>query len=477
MPSGGFANAVIGADEGLTSYLQQQQQRAQQQQEAQLRQQQIKQQAMAYAAALQSRSAQGASNVQVPGLGQPPPGQQQQPPQPLPQPQGAGIMAPPPPQPPPQQAGGAAGGPSPSGGGPSLPQMQAGPQQVFSKIIGSPVQISSAKRSPEHNAAVGGSPTSEHLQGTAWDIVVPGGRNAAAIQKLVAAGFPFDQIIDEGSHVHVGIGGKMRGEVIVGGKKIPADAPAAAQTGAEPQTPSDATQTPNAAPGGSGGQESAADQFSPERMEYMREQITDAIKKKNPDLDDATTSEAVDDFIGSLTKMRQLMAPQAAVVVQQERAQTSERNTDAHIGAQERGQDMAATGRQASLQAAADREHVAITARAAAQDKALAASKAKFEEGQTNIESRLKERLGANWATSATGQASRQLKASRQRITDQMNAYKSSKGGVVPDGDKQWDALTKQLDQVDAQQANLLKNAGADKPDVVRHFGADGSLR
>ena len=37
-----------------------------------------------------------------------------------------------------------------------------------------PVRVTSACRCPEHNAAVGGSPTSQHVRGRACDIIVAG---------------------------------------------------------------------------------------------------------------------------------------------------------------------------------------------------------------------------------------------------------------------------------------------------------------
>ena len=46
--------------------------------------------------------------------------------------------------------------------------------QQLRTALGRPVIITSGYRNPSHNARVGGSPTSQHLLGTAADIRVPG---------------------------------------------------------------------------------------------------------------------------------------------------------------------------------------------------------------------------------------------------------------------------------------------------------------
>lgn len=69
--------------------------------------------------------------------------------------------------------------------------------------------ITSGQRTPEHNAAVGGVPDSMHLSGQAVDFVPPKGTTkeqvAAALDK---AGLPHTELIDEGTHIHWGWGGK-----------------------------------------------------------------------------------------------------------------------------------------------------------------------------------------------------------------------------------------------------------------------------
>ena len=46
--------------------------------------------------------------------------------------------------------------------------------EAFRELAGKPVIVHSGYRCPEHNAAVGGQPRSEHLEGLAADISIPG---------------------------------------------------------------------------------------------------------------------------------------------------------------------------------------------------------------------------------------------------------------------------------------------------------------
>jgi hypothetical protein len=97
------------------------------------------------------------------------------------------------------------------------------PGATIGGIIGAPVQISSADRSPQHNAVVGGVPDSAHLAaGQAYDFVPQGISSTEAAQRLAKSGLPFDQIIDEGDHVHVSFAPAGRGQVL--GKSAPAPA-------------------------------------------------------------------------------------------------------------------------------------------------------------------------------------------------------------------------------------------------------------
>lgn len=104
-------------------------------------------------------------------------------------------------------------------GAPVASDMTTNPAGFFGRILGGDVQITSGARTPAHNAAVGGSPASEHIpgNGVAYDLKPPAGMsNQEAVQRLTQAGVPFDQIIDEGTHVHFGVGPAMRGQVLRG---------------------------------------------------------------------------------------------------------------------------------------------------------------------------------------------------------------------------------------------------------------------
>lgn len=74
-------------------------------------------------------------------------------------------------------------------------------------LLGSkPILVSSGYRSPALNAAVGGSKTSAHMQGLAADFICPGfGTPLAICKRLDSLGVEFDQLIQEGTWVHIGL--------------------------------------------------------------------------------------------------------------------------------------------------------------------------------------------------------------------------------------------------------------------------------
>lgn len=74
------------------------------------------------------------------------------------------------------------------------------------KLVGKPINVSSAYRSPAVNKAVGGSKTSAHMKGLAADITVSG-MTAKALATLISMSkIEFDQLILEGnSWVHIGL--------------------------------------------------------------------------------------------------------------------------------------------------------------------------------------------------------------------------------------------------------------------------------
>lgn len=82
-------------------------------------------------------------------------------------------------------------------------------------LLGFPMHINSAFRSPKVNAAVGGSPHSAHLDGYAGDFVCPGfGPPKAVCEAIQGSGISFDQLVQEGNWTHISIAPAMRQEVL-----------------------------------------------------------------------------------------------------------------------------------------------------------------------------------------------------------------------------------------------------------------------
>lgn len=86
-------------------------------------------------------------------------------------------------------------------------------------LLGSkPILISSGYRSPTLNEAVGGAKTSAHMQGLAADFTCPGfGTPLDICHRLASLGVEFDQLIQEGTWVHIGLspdGQKPRRQVL-----------------------------------------------------------------------------------------------------------------------------------------------------------------------------------------------------------------------------------------------------------------------
>ena len=71
-------------------------------------------------------------------------------------------------------------------------------------ILGYPMIISSGFRSLAVNTAVGGSKTSGHMQGYCADLICPKfGTPLEVVRKLATCRLEYDQIIAEGTWVHV----------------------------------------------------------------------------------------------------------------------------------------------------------------------------------------------------------------------------------------------------------------------------------
>jgi zinc D-Ala-D-Ala carboxypeptidase len=82
-------------------------------------------------------------------------------------------------------------------------------------LVGAPVIVSSGYRSKAVNQAVGGAANSAHLLGLAADINVPGMAPKALAKMILASNILFDQLIYEGTWVHIGLStGRPRREVL-----------------------------------------------------------------------------------------------------------------------------------------------------------------------------------------------------------------------------------------------------------------------
>lgn len=68
--------------------------------------------------------------------------------------------------------------------------------QVLRHIVESPMTINSAYRCPSHNKAVGGARRSQHLLGTASDLVVSG-KSPSSLHELISSLID-DEVIREG---------------------------------------------------------------------------------------------------------------------------------------------------------------------------------------------------------------------------------------------------------------------------------------
>jgi len=85
-----------------------------------------------------------------------------------------------------------------------------------------PVRITSGYRCLELNTVIGSHSGSQHIKGMAADIVVSGMDSKDVAQAIIDLGLPFDQVIYEGTWVHVSYAACPRGKILtatfVGGK-------------------------------------------------------------------------------------------------------------------------------------------------------------------------------------------------------------------------------------------------------------------
>lgn len=94
-------------------------------------------------------------------------------------------------------------------------KMTAANLEKVRAALGKPMLISSGYRSKALNKAVGGSPSSAHIEGYAADFISPGfGAPIDICRALVKAGIEFDQLIEEGTWVHISFDPRMRGQVL-----------------------------------------------------------------------------------------------------------------------------------------------------------------------------------------------------------------------------------------------------------------------
>lgn len=87
--------------------------------------------------------------------------------------------------------------------------------QAVRELLGRPVTITSGYRAPAVNQAVGGARNSQHMVGLAADFICPGfGAPLQIARALVASHITFDQVIQEGSWVHISFSAKPRRVVL-----------------------------------------------------------------------------------------------------------------------------------------------------------------------------------------------------------------------------------------------------------------------
>lgn len=95
-------------------------------------------------------------------------------------------------------------------------------EKVRQLLGDNPVTVLSGYRSPEVNAAVGGSRNSAHMTGHAVDFICPGFGSARHVAQHLAKHLPsasYDQIIEEfGQWVHIGFGPGKRGQKLTARK-------------------------------------------------------------------------------------------------------------------------------------------------------------------------------------------------------------------------------------------------------------------
>lgn len=98
---------------------------------------------------------------------------------------------------------------------PHLFVLAVGLEQIRKLLGGHPIKINSAYRCEALNTEIGGAKNSAHLDGYAADFTCSVfGSPRDICMAVVASGIQFDQIIDEGTWVHVSFAPAMRRDVL-----------------------------------------------------------------------------------------------------------------------------------------------------------------------------------------------------------------------------------------------------------------------
>lgn len=91
----------------------------------------------------------------------------------------------------------------------------AGVLERVRDLAGAPIKVSSGYRAPALNKAIGGSATSAHVFGLAADISTSAMSPKVLASLIRDSKIPFDQLIYEGTWVHIGLSaGKPRRQVL-----------------------------------------------------------------------------------------------------------------------------------------------------------------------------------------------------------------------------------------------------------------------
>lgn len=102
----------------------------------------------------------------------------------------------------------------------NLQRLVDGCLQPLRDDLASPMFISSGYRPLQLNTMIGGSSSSEHINGNACDFTVVRQKPFDTCELIVALVLPFDQVIHEfGRWVHLGVRDILRGEQLTAYKK------------------------------------------------------------------------------------------------------------------------------------------------------------------------------------------------------------------------------------------------------------------